>query len=160
KIKGLMEWDLNVNLPPKAGEERAAQVGYLAEKVTNLWYVPEFKEALEKAKHLDKLNLEEKAIVRNLSYAAKFYHKVPKELIIISQDMAQHLGYKDNPYDALLDLYEPELTASFCETTLGGLKKDLVTLLKKIQTSKNYTAETPLINGKFSYDIAVQKKLS
>src|SRR5437660_10975022 len=82
KIKALMEWDVNVNLPQKAGEERAQQVGYLAEKVTNLWYAPEFKEALEKTKHLDKLNLEEKAIVRNLSYAAKFYHKVPKELIV------------------------------------------------------------------------------
>jgi carboxypeptidase Taq len=201
KIKALIEWDVNVNLPQKAGEERAQQVGYLAEKVTNLWYVPEFKEALEKINISPSgrgagvgLNIEEKAIVRNLSYAAKFYYKVPKELIIkrekitseafpiwnkakqdndyktffpylkeiiiISQEIAQHLGYKENPYDALLDLYEPELTTKFCETTLGALKKELVTLVKKIQASKNYTAETPFIDGKFTYPLAEQKRLS
>src|SRR5476649_583522 len=80
KIKALLDWDLNVNLPTKAGPERALQSGYLAEKITNLWYVPEFKKALEKAESEihsltssargDKFSIEEKAIIRNLLYSA------------------------------------------------------------------------------------------
>src|SRR5579859_27240 len=195
KIKALLEWDLNVNVPIKAGQERAMQAGYLAEKITNLWYTPAFRTALENTQTIkNTLSPEEKAIVRNLSYAAKFYYRVPKELIvkrekvtseafpiwntakekndyktffpylkeiiIISQDIAKHLGYKNNPYDALLDLYEPDLTAAFCETIFGKLRQQLVVLVKKIQASRDYTSETPLINGTNAYAIAEQKRLS
>lgn len=195
KIKALLDWDLNVNLPANAGPERAIQSAYIAEKITNLWYVPEFKKALEKAQAEKKnLNLEEKAIVRNLDYSAKYYYNIPKELIIqkekitseafpiwnkakenndyksffpylkeifeIAQMETKHLGYNKNPYDALLDLYEPGNTAAFCEETFGKLKKELVVLLKKIQKSEDYSAKTALINGDIHYSIGGQKKLS
>ncbi|HSW96542.1 MAG TPA: carboxypeptidase M32 [Candidatus Saccharimonadales bacterium] len=195
KIKGLLEWDLNVNLPSKAGPERGIQTAYLAEKITNLWYVPEFKKALEKAQNqIEKLNLEEKAIVRNLSYSAKYYYNIPKKIIIqkekisseafpiwnkakesnnyksffpylketieIAKLEAKYLGYKDNPYDALLDLYEPGNTAAFCEITFGKLKKELVLLLKKIQANKDYIAKPSLINGDQHYSKLGQKRLS
>lgn len=195
KIKCILEWDLNVNLPSNAAQERGAQTAYLAEKITNLWYDPAFKTALEKVqKETDQLNLEEKAIVRNLSYSSKYYYNVPKELIMqkekisseafpvwnkarenndyksffpylkeifeLSQMEAKHLGYKNNPYDALLDLYEPGNTAAFCEKTFSTLKKDLVNLLEKIKKSKNYSEKNELINGDFYYSKMGQKRLS
>ncbi|HSW88297.1 MAG TPA: carboxypeptidase M32 [Candidatus Saccharimonadales bacterium] len=196
KIKGLLEWDLNVNLPTKAGPERGIQTAYLAEKITDLWYVPEFREALVETQHIASLHLnpEEQAIVRNLSYSAKYYYNIPKEIIIQKEKLtseafpvwnktkenndyksffpylkeiieitkleAKHLGYKDNPYDALLDLYEPGNTAKFCETTFGKLKKELIILLKKIQPACRQAGASQLINDNLLYSKLGQKRLS
>ena len=43
KIKAILDWDLNVNLPPKASPGRAKQSEYLAQKITNLWLHDNFK---------------------------------------------------------------------------------------------------------------------
>lgn len=51
--------------------------------------------------------------------------------------MAKALGYKGSPYDALLDLYEPELTTKECDQLFTQLKKDLVPLVKAINESPN-----------------------
>jgi Zn-dependent M32 family carboxypeptidase len=82
KIKALLDWDLNVNMPSKASLGRAQQSAYLTEKLTKLWLAPEFRTLLEKAQNEKELNLEEKAIVRNLTNASKFYYTVPEEIII------------------------------------------------------------------------------
>lgn len=195
KIKALLEWDLNVNLPPKAAEGRSRQVEYLANLLTGLWKKKEFLSALEKANASpDTLNDDEKAIVRNLTNAGKYYLKVPeriiaekekvtaqafmiwqkaraensfkdfepslKEIVRINQIIAQHLGYEANPYDALLDLFEPELTAGHTEKVFSTVKIALVDLVKKIQKSKQYVSSSPLIDGKFSYPESEQKRLS
>jgi carboxypeptidase Taq len=199
KINGLLGWDMNVNLPPQAAEGRAAEMAYLAGVITDKWLDPEFSEELlavsgkGKTKELKNLGTEERAIVRNLervdeSYFAKasrdeqaiirnltrsarFYLKVPKEIIVefsettsrafmvwqkakeenkfadflphlekivkLNRIIAEHLGYRDNPYDALLDLYEPELTAKKCEEIFAVLQPELTKLLKAIRKSQN-----------------------
>lgn len=61
-----------------------------------------------------------------------------KKLIKLNQVIADHLGYKENRYDALLDLYEPGLTTKNTKKIFDDLVPELKNLLKKIQKSKNY----------------------
>ncbi len=193
KIKSVLDWDLNVNLPPKASSGRAEQSAYLTEKMTKLWLATEFRTTLEKAQNEKDLSLEEKAIVRNLTNASKFYYRVPEEIIIekekvtseafmiwrearekndfasflpslkeiirLNQIVAQHVGYKKNPYDALLDQFEPELTADFTEKVFNQIKPELVTLSKQIQKAKKYTSSHDAIDGSKTYPIVEQQKI-
>src|SRR3989304_486513 len=85
KIGAVLGWDLNVNLPPKGVEERAGQSAYLAKLTVEKWTDQQFKELLESLSEkfkFQKLTQEEQAIIRNLNWAAKFYHRVPKEIIV------------------------------------------------------------------------------
>ncbi len=50
----------------------------------------------------------------------------------------EYLGYKDSPYDALLDLYEEGLKAKDVENFFGEIKQPLKDLLGRITTSKKY----------------------
>lgn len=193
-IGGVLGWDLNVNLPEKGGAIRGEQSAFISKLTTDIFLESEFKALLEAANEQKDLTLEEKAIVRNLNRAAKFYHQVPKEiieqkarttsegymswakakqedrfaiflpdlkkLIELDQIIAGHLGYKDNPYDALLDLYEPHLTYAFCRKNLTPLQPELTKLIKKIQKSKGYTSDSSFTDGRLHYPIEYQKQLS
>lgn len=61
-----------------------------------------------------------------------------KKIIKLNQIIATHLGYTKNPYDALLDQYEPGLSTEFCKKTFKILQPKLTTLIKKIIKSKKY----------------------
>jgi uncharacterized protein YcgL (UPF0745 family) len=82
KIDAILDWDLNVNLPEKASVDRADQSSYITEKIVEKWLDPEFKALLEKAKEENDLSETDKAIMRNLTHAGKFYFQVPKEIIV------------------------------------------------------------------------------
>jgi carboxypeptidase Taq len=193
RIKAVLDWDLNVNLPEKAAEGRALQSEYLTKQVTKLWLDPEFRRTLEKASTIKTLNLEEKAIVRNLNEAGKYYFNVPqeiiarkekvasksfmawkqakeknefhtflpllKELISLEQIVAKHIGYKENIYDALLNLHEPGLTAAECKKVFDQIKPSLIALVKKIQKSKKYVEKQELVESNHHYPIPEQEKL-
>lgn len=72
-----------------------------------------------------------------------------EKLLKLSREIAKNLGYKDNPYDALLDLYEPGLTAHFCEEIFGQLVPELSKIAKVIKPPKR---------TKFKYSIETQKE--
>lgn len=192
KIKATLDWDMNVNLPPKGAEGRARQTEYLAKKITDLWLHEDFKQTLEKANTEKELNKEEQAIVRNLNKATEYYFRVPpeiiaekekvtsvafmiwkkarekndfklflpslKELIRIDQIIAKHIGFKDNPYDALLDQYEPELTATHVQKLFDQIKPQLVELVQKMQEKQ--TGQTILQElQQHTYPIDKQKHI-
>jgi len=194
RINALLSWDLNVNLPPKASEGRASQSAYLTKLIAEKWLDSEFRNLLEKAIIKQKsLKTEERAIVRNLNWAGKYYLNVPKKVIIdfaqtssrafmvwqkaktddkfkdflphlkklisLNREIAEHLGYKDNPYDALLDLYEPGLTSKICKGIFDKLQPELTRVLARIQKSENYKDSSELTEEK-NYPIEVQKQLS
>lgn len=198
KVSAVLGWDLNVNLPPKGSEGRAAQTAYLTSHITDKWLDREFRKLLEEVNETkSRLNLEEKAIVRNLNYQGKFYFKVPKEIIVelsetsskafmvwkeakksdkfkdfelhlrkiikLNQTIAEHLGYKENKYDALLDLYEPGLTASFCKKIFAKLQPELTQTLKKV-SAKGGQAERQklegLVDGQLVYPEQDQAQIS
>lgn len=194
KTKAVLDWDLNVNLPPKATEGRAAQSAHITRLITNIWLMDDFKILLQKANAATNLTEEEGAIVRNLNVGGKFYYRVPKELIVekeetaakafmawkeakdkndftiflpllkrliqIDQMVAEHLTYKKNPYDALLDQFEPDLTAEKADKAFSAIKPSLISLTKAVQKSKGYIAESEYIDGVKSYPATEQKRLA
>lgn len=55
-----------------------------------------------------------------------------EKIVSLSRKKADILGFADHPYDALLDLYEPEMKTSFLTPLFSGLKLSLTQLLKEI----------------------------
>lgn len=194
KTNALLGWDMNVNLPPKAAEDRAEQSAYLTKLITEKWLDTKFRKLLNGLSEKTKdLSAEEQAIIKNLNYVGKYYWRVPKDLIIetseatskafmawqfakrdnkfkdflphlkkvveIEKLTAKHLGYKDNPYDALLDLYEPGLTAKDCQNIFTLLQPQLTQILKKITSSKKYNAGVDLVDGVRRYPVEDQRQV-
>jgi carboxypeptidase Taq len=81
-------------------------------------------------------------------------------VVKLNQIIADHLGYKDNPYDALLDLYEPNLTAATCQSLFDELKTVLVPLLQKIQASSKYTTDLDFVGHGHHYSQDDQRQIS
>ena len=58
-----------------------------------------------------------------------------RTVLSLKREEAEYLGYKDSPYDALLDVYEPGSTIATLRPLFAQIKERLVPLLKKIQQS-------------------------
>jgi len=194
KVSSLLNWDLNVNLPERASKDRAELTSYLTELIAEKWLDSDFRKLLEDAdREKAKLNLEEKAILRNLNYRGKYFYKVPKRIatervkaasrsymawrkarennrfslfkpylernINLGRKVAEYLGYAENPYDALLDRFEPGLTAAFCKTIFSKLQVATSQLLGKIQSSKDYEIFLSM-DFKGSLDPEAQRQIS
>ncbi len=56
----------------------------------------------------------------------------------MNRQMAEYIGFKDSPYDALLDLYEEGLTSKTVSQFFDSSIPELQKLLKQITTSKKY----------------------
>lgn len=59
-----------------------------------------------------------------------------EKIVELKRKEANFVGFKDNPYDALLDIYEPNLTTEEISIIFEELKRFLVFFLKKIKKSK------------------------
>ncbi|QYJ14339.1 Thermostable carboxypeptidase 1 [Rubrobacter xylanophilus DSM 9941] len=55
-----------------------------------------------------------------------------ERLLELRREAAEHLGYEEHPYDALLDLYEPGARKSRLEGLFDELKADILPLLHRI----------------------------
>lgn len=56
-----------------------------------------------------------------------------QKIVTLNRKKADYLGFKEHPYDALLDLYEPEMTTAYLTPLFAKLKISLTELLKGIQ---------------------------
>ncbi|MGD0664660.1 MAG: carboxypeptidase M32 [Rhabdochlamydiaceae bacterium] len=74
------------------------------------------------------------AEAKNTSNFKKFAAHLEK-IVKLNQKKADYLGYKESPYDALLDLYEPDCTSSELVPLFESLKTGLKSILHKV-TSK------------------------
>lgn len=83
-----------------------------------------------------------------------------KKVIGLEKIVAEHLGYQDNPYDALLDIYERGLTSKMVSSFFGQIQPALTELLKKIKASKKYQGKNNLVGGEMIYPIQDQKQLA
>lgn len=63
----------------------------------------------------------------------KIYIEPLNDLIKIVREEAEITGYKEHPYDALLDKYEPNLKVSQLDPLFKDLKRDLKPLLEEIK---------------------------
>lgn len=195
KINALLSWDLNVNLPQKATESRSAQIATLTGIITDRWLDTGFRTLLDVAiQQQEHFSSEERAAVRNLEHAGKFYYRVPKDLIVefskattesfmawqeakqnddfasfrphlekvvhMNRLIADHLTYKDNRYDALLDLYEPNLTAAKCTPIFDALTSPLRDLITTIQNSAHFREMPRYVGEPYHYPVREQKQLA
>jgi carboxypeptidase Taq len=67
-----------------------------------------------------------------------------ERMVALKVEEAQALGYTQEPYDALLDLYEPGETAAILAPVFAQLREALVALLQDIQGSRVRTDRTIL----------------
>ncbi len=54
------------------------------------------------------------------------------KIVDLEIELANHLGYTDHIYDALLDQYEPDMKTAQVDAIFGGLKPELVALVHAI----------------------------
>jgi carboxypeptidase Taq len=74
-------------------------------------------------------------------------------VVALKREETQYLGYKDSPYDALLDTYEPGSTVAQLAPLFAVLKSRLVPLLNRIMAAP-VTIDETLLTG--SYDTTRQ----
>lgn len=167
---GLLGWDEEVNMPPKAqayrGEVNAQLATDLHKKFTSKEFVRLVKELhepsnYEKLSEDDKINVretwrdlekatkvpsefvEEMAKLTSQAFSVwvearkqsdfKLYQPVLEKIVGMKKKEVELVGYKDSPYDALLDDYEPGLTAKKVEELFTPLSKSLAALIGQIK---------------------------
>ncbi|MGC8954895.1 MAG: carboxypeptidase M32 [Fervidobacterium sp.] len=77
-----------------------------------------------------------------------------ERLVELNQKIAEILGYKDEPYDALLDQFEPGMSAKKIENILSPLKEFTIRTLEKIEKH----APNKQNNNIFSVNIDSQRQ--
>ena len=73
------------------------------------------------------------------------------KIIKLKRKEAQYIGFKRSPYDALIDTFEPGMTAKEASLILNDLKDFLVPFLKKIKNTKIKLNKSKT-KGKFPLD--------
>jgi carboxypeptidase Taq len=68
--------------------------------------------------------------------------------VTLQREVADRLGYAETPYDALLDEYEPGLTASKVEQLFAPVRAISTTMLQRIQDSQ-HTIDASCLQGNF-----------
>ena len=92
------------------------------------------------------------AEAKDQSAFAKFLPSL-RTVLSLKREEAQYLGYKESPYDALLDVYEPGSTIAALRPVFAELKTRLVPLLKRVTNSRVRIDDSIL---RLSYDHARQ----
>jgi len=69
-----------------------------------------------------------------------------RTVLSLKQQEAEYLGFRDSPYNALLDVYEPGSTIAALRPLFAQIKGRLVPLLKKIQQSPVQIDDTMLFH--------------
>ncbi len=71
------------------------------------------------------------------------------EIVRLKREIAEHLGYETEPYDALLDDYEPGLRAKRVEEVFSYVREGTVALLRKVMEARESGKVPKRIEGKF-----------
>ncbi len=79
------------------------------------------------------------------------------QVIELRQQEAEAVGYETEPYDALLDQYEPDMKATDLEPVFAELRPALVSMTAEIAERQDKNAASVLAGD---WDIAAQEKLS
>lgn len=57
-----------------------------------------------------------------------------EKIVNLSRKKADYLGFKDHPYDAMLDLFEPNMSTQYLTGLFDRLKSSLTSFLKTVKT--------------------------
>lgn len=80
--------------------------------------------------------------------AFKAFAPTLEKIVSMCRKKADYLGFKEHPYDALLDTFEPHMTIEEIDRIFPPLQKKITALLKKINAQK--PIDSSCIEGKFS----------
>lgn len=78
------------------------------------------------------------------------FEKPLNDLLKISREEVEILGYSAHPYDALIDLYEPEMTVNKLDSIFAEVKAQMIPLIKQVK--KNQTTNTAFLKLKYPKD--------
>jgi carboxypeptidase Taq len=166
-VQGVLAWDLETYLPPKAVPYRADQLSYLEAKAHTLFTDPrvgdwikaaeqsgfdpgseeaanlrEWRRAYDRATKIPVALVEEFEKARTLGRDAwitaraesnfSLFKPHLEKLVAITRQKADLWGFKESPYDALIDDYEPGITAAQIRPVLEDLRKALVDLVSQL----------------------------
>jgi carboxypeptidase Taq len=120
--------------------------------VKEVWrqYSREKKLPVEFVKELAELESKSQAIWAEARKKASFKIFLPylKKMVEMKRKEAKFVGYKKTPYDALLDIYEPEAKSEEISLVFKELKEFLIPFLQKIKKSK-VKINSKVLKGKF-----------
>jgi carboxypeptidase Taq len=112
----------------------------------------------ERATKLPKGLVQEIAKTQALSFAAwrearanddfAAFAPLLSRMVTLQREVADRYGYKESRYDALLDIYEPGLTASRVDALFKRVREISVAVLQRIQRS-GHTVDTSCLSGDF-----------
>ena len=168
-IEGLLDWDQETYMPPRAAETRAAQMGFIAGVGHERLIDKKFARLLEKAEQeqdgdpVAATNVREmrriydrkaklptklvQEIARAIALAKDAWVKARKDsdfpqfaphlerMLDLKRQVAEHVGYQSEPYDALLDEYEPGARSADVQEVFDAVKAELVPLVQAIKTA-------------------------
>lgn len=80
-------------------------------------------------------------------------------VIDLFRQIADYYGYSENPYDALLDRYNPGLTSSECHRIFSQLQPGLTLLKNQVLSRPDYQGNTPLTDGTNTYPDIYQEQI-
>jgi len=127
--------------------------------VKEVWreYSREKKLPLEFVKELAELESKAQGAWTEARKKSDFKMFLPylKKIVEFKRREAELVGYKDSPYDALLDTYEPYATTKELSLVLEELKKFLVAFLLKIKKSKVKISDK-ILKGSFSVEKQIE----
>ncbi len=81
-----------------------------------------------------------------------------ERIVELARKMAEHLGYEEHPYDALLDLFEEGLTTKKVEALFNSIMPTLKLTLEKVRASGYYPERHPLED--VEYQVPVMDKVN
>jgi carboxypeptidase Taq len=125
---------------------------YLRDLEKNKKLSPEFIAEFAKAKSSAAL-VWQKAKAEN-DFATFLPHL--EKIVTMTREMAALLDPKGDPYEALVDLYEPEMSLEKLDAVFAELKKGLVPMIKKINDAQKINDSVLFVK----YDEAVQKDVA
>lgn len=113
-----------------ASEEEQAQITVLKREIDHAQRMP-----LELIERKSRVSSDAYDVWRKCRQEADYPPLAPyySELFLIARETAEALGYKDHPYDALIDQYEEGSTHAEAVETLGALKEPAINLVREIQ---------------------------
>ena len=170
QISGLLGWDQEVMMPPKAAPLRAEQMAWLSKTRHRLMIDPEMGELLAQAENEDdgtdsvrsgNLRLMRDAYDKATKQSSEFVERMARHksksiiswtearekndfsifrddlatMIDLVRELAELLGYENEKYDALLDLYESGLTVARLDPLFAGLRDSSVPLIQSVNQS-------------------------
>jgi carboxypeptidase Taq len=166
QIQGLLGWDQEVMMPPKAAPLRAEQLAWLSKASHSMMTDPGMGKALQAAEaegagdevaagnlrllrdahdkatkkpadFVDRFARHKSKAIRTWTEAREkddfsIYRDDLATMIDLARELAGYLGYEDNPYDALLDIYESGLTVAQVDPLFAGLREALVPMIAAV----------------------------